>query len=74
MFGHVNKLTYKLINFLCFLFFSSYKACSFSNSVTLDAIVERAMLHDTIEYWIRSSDLHKILKYMVPIVLSSLFF
>ena len=43
--------------FLCFLFFSSYKACSFWNSDTLDAIVESAMLNDTIEYWISSSDL-----------------
>ena len=40
--------------FLCFLF---YKACSFWNSETLDAIVESAMLYDTIEYWISSTDL-----------------
>ena len=40
-----------------FLFFSSYKACSFWNSDTLDAIVESAMLNDTIEYWISSSEL-----------------
>ena len=39
------------------MFFRSYKACSFWNSDTLDAIVESAMLHDTIEYWISSSDL-----------------
>ena len=43
--------------FLCFLFFSSYKACSLWNSDTLDAIVESAMLNDTIEYWISSSEL-----------------
>ena len=48
--------------FLCFLFFSSYKACSFWNSDTLDAIVESAMLHDTIEYWISSSDLPQNIK------------
>ena len=28
----------------------------FWNSDTLDAIVESAMIHDTNEYWIRSSD------------------
>ena len=38
-------------------FFSSYKACSFWNSNTLDAIVESAMLNDTVEYWISSSEL-----------------
>ena len=37
--------------------FSSYKACSFWNSDTLDAIVESAMLNYTIEYWISSSEL-----------------
>ena len=41
--------------FLCFLFFRPYKACSFWNSDTLDAIVESAMLNDTIEDWISSS-------------------
>ena len=45
------------ISFLCFLFFSSYKACSFWNSDTLDAIVESAVLNDTIEYWISLSEL-----------------
>ena len=38
------------------LVFSSYKACRFWNSDTLDAIVESAM-NDTIEYWISSSEL-----------------
>ena len=40
----------------CF-FFSSYKAFSFWNSDTLDAIVESAMSSDTIEHWISSSEL-----------------
>ena len=62
------------ISFYAFCFnFSSYKACSFWNSDILQAIVERVMIHDTIEYWISSSS-HKILIYMVPILLSSLFF
>ena len=43
--------------FLCFLFFSSYQACSFWNSDTLDAVVESAVLNDTIEYWISLSEL-----------------
>ena len=43
--------------FLCFLFFSSYKAFSFWNSDTLDAVAEIAMSNDTIEYWISSSEL-----------------
>ena len=38
-------------------FFSSYKAFSFWNSDTLDAIVESAMSNDTIEHWITSSEL-----------------
>ena len=46
-----------VISFYAFSFFSSYKACSFWNSDTLDAVVESAMLNDTIEYWICSSDL-----------------
>ena len=39
------------------MFFSSYKACSFWNSDTLDAIDESAMLNDTIENRISSSEL-----------------
>ena len=37
--------------------FSVLKACSFWNSDTLDAIVESAVLNDTIQYWISSSEL-----------------
>ena len=44
------------ISFYAFCF-SVLKACSFRNSDTLDAIVESAMLNDTIEYWISSSEL-----------------
>ena len=44
------------ISFYAFCF-SVLKACSFWNSDTLDAIVESAMLNDTIEYWISSSEL-----------------
>ena len=60
---------------ICFFFSSSYKAFSFWNSDTLDAIVESAMSNDTIEHWISSSVINqKILVYMVPILLSSFFF
>ena len=37
--------------------FVELPAGSFWNSDTLDAIVESALIHETIEYWIRSSDL-----------------
>ena len=37
--------------------FSVLKACSFWNSDTLDAIVESAVLNDTIQYRISSSEL-----------------
>ena len=37
--------------------FSVLKACSFWNLDTLDAIVESAVLNDTIQYWISSSEL-----------------
>ena len=63
------------ISFYVFLFFSSYKACSFWNSDTLDAIVESAMLNYTIEYWISSSELPQNINIhgAVPMLLSGLF-
>ena len=39
------------------LFLSVLKPCSQWNSDTLDAIVESAMLNDSTEYWISSSEL-----------------